>query len=121
MGLARVRAAGVRVAIISGEDSAIVHARAAKLDIADVITGCIDKRAAIDELCTRWQLEFDEVAYIGDDVNDLPALECVGLASAVADAIDDVKRTAHYVTHRRGGDGAVRELCELLLAARTSG
>ena len=118
MGLARVRDAGVAVAIISGEDSAIVHARAAKLKIDDVYCGAHNKRVAIDELCQRHGLELHEVAFIGDDLNDLPALECVGLACAVADAAEPVQAIAHYVTKRRGGDGAVRELCELLIAAR---
>jgi N-acylneuraminate cytidylyltransferase len=118
MGLARVREAGVAVAIISGEDSAIVHARAAKLKIDDVFCGASDKRVAIDELCSRYGLDLEHVAFIGDDVNDLPALECVGLACAVADAAEPVQAIAHYVTHRRGGDGAVREVCELLIAAR---
>ena len=118
LGLARVRAAGVAVAIISGEDSAIVHARAAKLKIDDVFCGAENKRLAIDELCQRHGLELHEVAFIGDDLNDLPALECVGLACAVADAAEPVQAIAHYVTKRRGGDGAVRELCELLIAAR---
>jgi YrbI family 3-deoxy-D-manno-octulosonate 8-phosphate phosphatase len=118
MGLARVREAGVAVAIISGEDSAIVHARAAKLKIDDVFCGAENKRLAIDELCQRHGLELNEVAFIGDDLNDLPALECVGLACAVADAAEPVQAIAHYVTKRRGGDGAVRELCEFLIAAR---
>jgi YrbI family 3-deoxy-D-manno-octulosonate 8-phosphate phosphatase len=118
MGLARVREAGVAVAIISGEDSAIVHARAAKLKIDDVFCGAANKYAAIETLCDKHGLLLDEVAYIGDDLNDLPALECVGLACAVADAADPVQAVAHYVTQRRGGDGAVREVCELLIAAR---
>jgi 3-deoxy-D-manno-octulosonate 8-phosphate phosphatase (KDO 8-P phosphatase) len=118
MGLARVREAGVAVAIISGEDSAIVHARATKLKIDDVFSGAADKRLALDQLCARHGLGIDEVAFIGDDLNDLPALECVGLACAVADAAEPVKAVAHYVTERRGGDGAVREVCELLIAAR---
>jgi YrbI family 3-deoxy-D-manno-octulosonate 8-phosphate phosphatase len=118
MGLARVREVGVAVAIISGEDSAIVHARAAKLKIDDVYCGASNKRLAIDELCAKHGLELDDVAFIGDDLNDLPALECVGLACAVADAAEPVKALAHFVTERRGGDGAVRELCELLVAAR---
>jgi YrbI family 3-deoxy-D-manno-octulosonate 8-phosphate phosphatase len=118
MGLARLREAGVAVAIISGEDSAIVHARAAKLKIDDVFCGASNKRTAIDELCSRHGLGLDEVAFIGDDLNDLPALECVGLACAVADAAEPVQAVAHYVTQRRGGDGAVRELCEFLIAAR---
>lgn len=118
MGLARLREAGVAVAIISGEDSAIVHARAAKLNIDDVFAGAKNKRAAIDDLCARHGLALDEVAFVGDDLNDLPALECVGLACAVADAADPVLSCAHYVSRRRGGDGAVREICELLIAAR---
>lgn len=118
MGLARVRAAGVAVAIISGEDSAIVHARAAKLQIDDVFCGAADKLVAVDELCGRHSLTLDDVAFVGDDLNDLPALERVGLACAVADAAEPVQSVAHYVTRRRGGDGAVREVCELLIASR---
>ena len=118
MGLARVRDAGVAVAIVSGEDSAIVHARAAKLKIDDVFSGVANKRAVLDELCMRKDLRLEEVAFIGDDLNDLPALECVGLACAVADAAEPVLAVAHYVTQRRGGDGAVREVCELLIAAK---
>jgi len=118
MGLARVREAGVAVAIISGEDSAIIHARAAKLKIDDVFCNASNKRSAIDTLCERHHLELQQVAFVGDDLNDLSALECVGLACAVSDAAEPVKAIAHYVTERRGGDGAVREVCELLIAAR---
>jgi 3-deoxy-D-manno-octulosonate 8-phosphate phosphatase (KDO 8-P phosphatase) len=118
MGLARVREAGMAVALISGEDSAIVHARAAKLKIDDVFSGVSNKRATIDDLCARKNLQLEEVAFIGDDLNDLPALECVGLACAVADAAEPVLAVAHYVTRRRGGDGAVREVCEFLIAAK---
>jgi YrbI family 3-deoxy-D-manno-octulosonate 8-phosphate phosphatase len=113
-----VREVGVAVAIISGEDSAIVHARATKLKIDDVFCNAANKRTAIDQLCTNHNLQLDEVAFIGDDLNDLSALECVGLACAVADAADPVRAIAHYVTQRRGGDGAVREICELLIAAK---
>ena len=118
MGLARVREAGVAVAIISGEDSAIVHARATKLKIDDVFSGVSNKLEKVQSLCARQMLELVEVAYIGDDLNDLSAMECVGLACAVADAAEPVKAIAHYVTQRRGGDGAVREVCELIIAAK---
>jgi YrbI family 3-deoxy-D-manno-octulosonate 8-phosphate phosphatase len=118
--LARVREVGVAVAIISGEDSAIVHARATKLKIDDIFCGAADKQAAVEELCARHGLTHEQVAFIGDDLNDLPALECVGLACAVADAAARVKVVAHHVTSRRGGDGAVRELCELIVAAKTA-
>jgi len=118
MGLARVREVGVAVAIISGEDSAIVHARAAKLKIDDVYCDAANKRAAVDALCDKHDLALDQVAFIGDDLNDLSALESVGLACAVADAAEPVQAVAHYVTRRRGGDGAVREVCELLISAK---
>jgi YrbI family 3-deoxy-D-manno-octulosonate 8-phosphate phosphatase len=118
MGLARAREAGIAVAIISGEDSAIIHARAAKLKIDDVFCNAANKRQVVDALCTKHGLDLDEVAFVGDDLNDLSALECVGLACAVADAAEPVQAIAHYVTSRRGGDGAVREVCELLLAAK---
>ncbi len=118
LGLARVREAGVAVAIISGEDSAIVHARAAKLEIDQVFSGVANKLDVVKDLAARHNIAPDEVAYIGDDLNDLAAMEYVGLACAVADAADPIKGAAHYVTKRRGGDGAVREVCELIIAAK---
>src|SRR6202048_3721816 len=80
MGLARVREAGVAVAIISGEDSPIVHARAAKLKIDDVFTGVADKLEIVRSLCVRHKLDLQAVAYVGDDLNDLAAMQNVGLA-----------------------------------------
>jgi YrbI family 3-deoxy-D-manno-octulosonate 8-phosphate phosphatase len=118
MGLARVREAGVAVAIISGEDSAIVHARAAKLKIDEVFSGVANKLDVVKDLAASHNLAPDEVAYIGDDVNDLAAMKCVGLACAVADAAEPIKAIAHYVTRQRGGDAAVREVCELIIAAK---
>lgn len=118
MGLALIRREGLRVALITGEDSPIVRSRAAKLRIDDVFCGAADKLACLDSLLARLGLGREQVAYVGDDVNDLPVLEAVGLAVAVADAARVVRQVSHYVTHRRGGEGAVREVCELLLAAR---
>ena len=80
-----------------------------------------NKRVVIDELCARHGLALDQVAFMGDDLNDLPALECVGFPCAVADAAAPVRAIAQYVTEKRGGDGAVREVCELLIAARAAG
>ena len=118
MGLARVRETGVAVAIISGEDSAIVHARAAKLKIDEVFSGVANKLDVVKDLVASHNLAPDEVAYIGDDVNDLDAMQCVGLACAVADAAEPIRAIAHYVTRQRGGDAAVREVCELIIAAK---
>jgi 3-deoxy-D-manno-octulosonate 8-phosphate phosphatase (KDO 8-P phosphatase) len=118
MGLGRVREVGVAVAIISGEDSAIVHARAAKLKIDEVFSGVADKLSVVKDLAAQHGLELSEVAYIGDDLNDMSAMECVGLPCAVADAAAPIKAVAHYVTQQRGGDGAVREVCELIIASK---
>ncbi len=107
------------MAIVSSEESAIVHARAAKLKIDDVFAGAADKRAALDVLCARHGVAYDEVAFVGDDLNDLPALRCVGLPCAVADAARAVKEVAVLVARRRGGEGAVREVCEAIIAAKT--
>jgi YrbI family 3-deoxy-D-manno-octulosonate 8-phosphate phosphatase len=118
MGLGRVREVGVAVAIISGEDSAIVHARAAKLNIDKVFSGVADKLSVVRDLAAQHGLELSEVAYIGDDLNDMSAMESVGLPCAVADAAAPIKAVAHYVTQQRGGDGAVREVCELIIASK---
>ena len=83
-----------------------------------MFSGVSNKLEKVQSLCHRQTLELVEVAYIGDDLNDLSAMECVGLACAVADAAEPVKAIAHYVTQRRGGDGAVREVCELIIAAK---
>src|SRR3982074_275007 len=102
MGLGRVREVGVAVAIISGEDSAIVHARAAKLKIDEVFSGVADKLSVVKDLAAQHGLELNEVAYIGDDLNDMSAMERVGLPCAVADAAAPIKAVAHYVTQQRG-------------------
>ena len=118
MGLARVREAGVAVAIISAEGSAIVHARAAKLKIDQVFSGVADKLSVVTDLMTRQGIEPHDVAFIGDDLNDLSAMQSVGLACAVADAAAPITAFAHYVSQRHGGAGAVREVCELIIAAK---
>jgi 3-deoxy-D-manno-octulosonate 8-phosphate phosphatase (KDO 8-P phosphatase) len=118
MGLRLVREAGVRVAFITGEKTPIVLRRAEKLRVSDVFTGVEDKRSVLRRFLSSLRLRPEEAAYVGDDVNDLAALRAVGLAVAVADAVPAVRRAAHWVTTRPGGHGAVREVCDALLAAR---
>jgi 3-deoxy-D-manno-octulosonate 8-phosphate phosphatase (KDO 8-P phosphatase) len=91
-----------------------------KLGIRDYLSGQEDKRAALAQLAAQWGCELGEIAYIGDDVNDLPGLEAAGFACCPADAVDAVRARADYVAAASGGAGAVREVCELLLAARGS-
>lgn len=118
LGLRLVREAGLELALISGENSEIVKRRAEKLKIANVYVGIEDKLQTLKEFLATRSIALDEVAYVGDDLNDLPVLKAVGLPIAVADAVAQVRKAAKLVTTRRGGDAAVREVCDLLLSAR---
>ncbi|MCP5196915.1 MAG: 3-deoxy-manno-octulosonate-8-phosphatase KdsC [Gammaproteobacteria bacterium] len=110
--------AGVDIAIISGRRALSVERRMADLGIRHVHLGVQDKRAAFDDLLAQLNLIADQVAYVGDDLIDLPVMTQVGLAIAVQDADPFVRRHAHWQTPHRGGRGAARDVCELLLEAR---
>ena len=117
-GLVALGRAGVAVAIISGRNSAAVTRRAEELGIAHVHQGIADKGAVLDELCNELGVARDELACVGDDTPDIPMFERAGFAVAVADAHPLAVARADWVTQAGGGHGAVRELCDLLLAAR---
>ncbi|MBU6510351.1 MAG: HAD family hydrolase, partial [Gammaproteobacteria bacterium] len=112
---------GIRVAVISGRRSPAVTQRMRELGIRHVFQGRDDKLPVIQALLRKLKLDWQQVACVGDDVVDLPLLESAGLAIAVADAQPELRTHAHYVTGARGGEGAVREACDLLLAARNPG
>lgn len=114
-GLKLLQRAGIQVGIITGRQSVLVARRAAELDIELVYQGVKDKRLPFIEILHKLSLTPEEVAYVGDDVVDLPVMRQVGFAATVADAVDDVKPYAHMVTKRCGGRGAVREICDYLL------
>jgi 3-deoxy-D-manno-octulosonate 8-phosphate phosphatase (KDO 8-P phosphatase) len=115
MGLVLLRKAGYKLAIITSEDTKIVERRAAKLKITDLFQGARDKVAAMEILMKRHSLTWSEVAYIGDDVNDLEVMKRVGFAATPSDGTDQNKKIAHYITKKNGGGGCVREICDLLL------
>lgn len=117
-GLKMLQSAGVATAIISGRSSAAVTRRAAELSIAHVVQGSPDKVADFERLIARLGIEPSACSYVGDDLPDLALMRLCGLAVAVANAVDAVKAASHYVTRASGGRGAVREVCELVLAAR---
>lgn len=119
IGLALAHRAGLKTALVTGETSPIAKARGHKLGVGAVVLGARRKGEALEALATEFALTLAEVAFIGDDLLDVPALQRAGLAIAVADAIADVKAVAHVVTRARGGAGAVRESVELIL--RTQG
>jgi 3-deoxy-D-manno-octulosonate 8-phosphate phosphatase (KDO 8-P phosphatase) len=117
-GIKLLQRAGVEVAILSGRRSAPTDRRAAELGIALVEQGAIDKVAAFERILAARDLAPAEVAFLGDDLVDLPVLRRVGLAMAVADGVDDLAPFMHYITRAAGGRGAVREVAELLLKAQ---
>ena len=118
MGVAIGTRAGLRFAIISGEDSPLVDRYAAKMAIVDVFKGCKDKRVALEDFAKRAETELSRIAYIGDDVNDLSAMAIAGLSAAPADAHPTVLGVVHRVLVHRGGRGAVRELVDGILGDR---
>jgi YrbI family 3-deoxy-D-manno-octulosonate 8-phosphate phosphatase len=116
VGLAMLKRAGLIVGIITSESVELVKRRGAKLGLDEVHVGVSDKLRLIDELCEKYLLSRDEVAYIGDDVMDIPVLEAVGFGCSVSDGMPQAKAAAAYVTRAGGGQGAVREVAELILA-----
>lgn len=112
-GLRRAAAAGVHCFILSTEANPVVGRRAEKLKI-ECVQNCPDKVIAFSEIVKARGLSMDEAAFIGNDVNDLELLKLVGLPAIVADAHEDLDRLGAFRTKRKGGDGAVRELCDAL-------
>lgn len=115
-GLVQLRKAGITVAFITARTSVIALNRARELGL-EGFDGVTDKLACVDELCTRLGIDRSQVSFMGDDLPDLPVLRTVGLSVVPANAHPWVVAPAHFQTHARGGDGAARELCDLLLTA----
>ena len=118
LGIDLLHRAGLKSGIISGRTSTAVQKRADGLGMSFVIQGCEDKRKAFDDTLVQAGVENLEVAYIGDDLNDVPLMLQSGLGVAVADAALEAREHAHYVTNAAGGFGAVREVCELILKSQ---
>jgi 3-deoxy-D-manno-octulosonate 8-phosphate phosphatase (KDO 8-P phosphatase) len=117
-GLVSLCEAGVLVALVTRKQSTIVTRRARDLGIKEVHQNITDKATAVRDLLARHAVAPRDAAYVGDDLGDLPAMALVGLPIAVKDAVPPVRRAAHYVTKLGGGHGAIREICDLILAAR---
>lgn len=118
IGMVLARRAGIKLGLISGRRSRAVEKRAEELSMSFVRLGTDDKLEALDQALDQESLELREVAFMGDDLPDLPVLLRVGLSATVADAPLDVRSRVDYVTRARGGYGAVRELVEELLLAQ---
>ncbi len=119
MGVSLAKKSGLTVALISGEDSPLVDRFAAKMGISDIEKNCKDKARALRSFAARRGLRFTEICFMGDDVNDLEAMGLAGLAAAPASAVPAALEKAAFVAARSGGNGAVRELVDAILSART--
>lgn len=117
-GLVSLAGAGVNLAIITGRRSDVVSQRMRELNISHVFQGVKDKLTCLKDLAQSLELDFEQVGYMGDDLPDLDAVRHAGLGVAVADACAELKRAADAITSNNGGDGAVRELCEFIIAAK---
>ena len=116
-GIRRLLDAGLAVAVISGRQSGAVERRMAELGVVHVVQGCKDKVAALYQLIENLDISIDQCAYVGDDIPDLPLLKAVGYPFAVGNAVAAVKDQCKYTTSAHGGHGAVREICDLIIAA----
>lgn len=117
MGIKLLQKAGIEVAIISASNSTAILHRARKLGIKYAFIGTENKLETLETLCNKLELSFSQVAHIGDDVNDLPIFQAIGIPLTVADAMPINRAKARYVTQNPGGRGAVREVCDLILSA----
>jgi len=117
MGLALMRKAGLIIGIITTEQTQLVEQRAQKLQITEVHQGIWDKLGVLQEMGTRYGVSLQEMAFIGDDINDLKALQAVGLSASPANARPEIRKAVKYVCKANGGDGAVRELADIILSA----
>lgn len=118
MGISLAQRAGIAIALISGEDSPLVDRFATKMHIQYVYKGCRDKAAALHEFSVRTGIALSQLSFMGDDINDLSAMEIVGFSAAPANAVPDVLERARVVVKRTGGNGAVREWVDAILAPR---
>jgi len=120
MGIVRALSSGIIVAALSGRDDPSVRRRMDELGV-EFLGGSEDKLKDYEDLLRKHGLKDEEVAYIGDDINDIPVMRRVGIPVAVADARPEVKAVASYITHAKGGEGAVREVLDMVLNEKGAG
>lgn len=119
MGLSLARRHGLHIAVVSGEQNAVIDRLMAKLGIKEVHQNCKDKLSAIEKVCETYRISLEETCFIGDDVNDLPVLKRVGIAVTTPNASSRVLSEIPCRTRHPGGEGAVREVVDRILGAHT--
>jgi 3-deoxy-D-manno-octulosonate 8-phosphate phosphatase (KDO 8-P phosphatase) len=117
-GIKMIQRYGIKVAILTGRKSKVVEHRAKDLEIEDVYQKAFNKKEVFEKILQKHKLSNKEVAFMGDDIVDIPVLKIVGFSASVANALDIVKKQVDYITKNNGGRGAVREVCEMILQAQ---
>jgi len=117
-GIKLVARYGIKVVLLTGRQSEVVKHRAHDLGIREIYQKVFNKKEVFVKILKKNKLSSADVAFIGDDIVDIPVLKAVGFSAAVADALDVVKKSVDYITHNKGGRGAVREVCDMLLQAQ---
>ncbi len=120
MGIILLQKAGIKTAFLTSEQSMITKKRAEKLEIDYIFLGSRNKTADLTSLAKLANISFENIAYIGDDINDLPCMSMVGFSACPLDSHDIIKNSAHYICQHIGGAGAIRELCELMLISKNA-
>lgn len=118
LGIKLAQKAGIITVIMTGRNSICVDRRAKELDIPEVHQGVADKIKLVENLRKKYNLKYDEIAFIGDDLPDIPVMKKVGFSMAPNDAVSEVKTIADYVTQSNGGNGAVREIIDAILKSK---
>lgn len=118
LGIKMLQRSGIPLAVITARTSEVVKHRMKNLNIDLVFQGQLNKILAFEDLCQNLNLSTEQVAYVGDDLVDMPVMKKVGLSIAVADAHERVRQHADWITQHTGGHGAVRDVCELLMTAQ---
>lgn len=118
LGIFLLSKVGIKTIFLTAKDSPIVHQRAKDCAVEEVIGGILPKEKVLSEITKKYKVKEEEICFVGDDVIDLEFMRRIGLAVAVEDAHPDVKREAGYITTRKGGEGAVREVVDLILEAK---
>ena len=117
-GITLLRRCGIEVGFVTGRSSSIVRYRAKELGVKVVYQGVQDKAVIYDRLKQKFRLSDEQIAYVGDDIADLPVLQQAGFAATVGNSWSEIKSAVDYITDAEGGRGAVREVCEVLLRAQ---
>lgn len=115
MGMKNARAAGVELCIISASTTNAIQERGKRLGLTHVYTGAKNKIEILQKICDELNISLENVAHMGDDLNDISIMEKIGTPITVGDAMEEVKRKTVYITQKNGGQGAVREICDLLV------